>query len=276
VVGLVIVSHSGGLAEGVAELARQMAGPDVKIATAGGLDQPGNPLGTDAGLIRRAIDAAYDEDGVVVLLDLGSAILSAEIALDELPPERRVRVRLTDAPLVEGAVVAAVQARLGNSLDVVVAEARRALEPKIAQLTPLGARTSGATVSAENVDDHSVVQGNSTERASAMAPIDQARGQDAIAPSGRSLHLVVTNPVGLHARPAARFVQTANQFKADVQVRNLTTSGKPVNAKSVLGLMRLAARPGHEIEVVADGIDAEAALAALEALAAAGFGENDS
>jgi len=109
-VGIVIVSHSARLADGVVELAREMAGPDVAIVAAGGLDLPDRPLGTDAALIERAIDEAWADDGVLVLMDLGSAVMSAEMAAEMLPDERRSRVLLCEAPLVEGAVAAAVAA----------------------------------------------------------------------------------------------------------------------------------------------------------------------
>ena len=119
-VGLVIVSHSAKLAAGVAELARGVAGPDVQIAATGGLAQPDQALGTDAQQVLAAIERAYSDDGVIVLMDLGSAVLSAEMAVDQLDPARRTHVALCDAPLVEGAVAAAVQAGLGSTLEQVV------------------------------------------------------------------------------------------------------------------------------------------------------------
>jgi PTS hybrid protein len=116
-VGLVVVSHSAKIAEGVVELAGQMAGA-VRIRAAGGTDDGG--IGTDATLIAEAIEAADEGDGVLVLVDLGSAVLSAQVAIDELVGEaRRGRVRISDAPLVEGAVVGAVQASTGSDLDEV-------------------------------------------------------------------------------------------------------------------------------------------------------------
>ncbi|HXF72835.1 MAG TPA: dihydroxyacetone kinase phosphoryl donor subunit DhaM, partial [Actinomycetota bacterium] len=124
-VGIVIVSHSSALAEGTVELARAMAGPEVAIEAAGGLELPGRPVGTDAALVAKAIDRAWSDDGVLVLMDLGSAVLSAEMALDLLPEDRRARVLLCDAPLVEGAVAAAVSAKLGLPLAEVAREARR-------------------------------------------------------------------------------------------------------------------------------------------------------
>jgi dihydroxyacetone kinase phosphotransfer subunit len=114
VIGIVVVSHSAALAEGVVALARGMAGDDVPIEAAGGIDEPG-ALGTDAVKVMAAIEAAGG-DGVLVLMDLGSAVLSAETALDFLDDDTRARVLLCEAPLVEGAVAAAAAARAGASL----------------------------------------------------------------------------------------------------------------------------------------------------------------
>jgi len=118
-VGLVLVSHSAGLAEGLREMVAQVAGDDVPVATAGGTDD--GRLGTSAPRIAQAIRAtlAAGADDVLVLVDLGSAVLSLELALDELEPADRSHVRVSDAPLVEGAVVAAVQASVGAGIDEV-------------------------------------------------------------------------------------------------------------------------------------------------------------
>jgi PTS hybrid protein len=116
-VGLVVVSHSAKIAEGVVELAGQMAG-GVRIQAAGGTDDGG--IGTDATMIAEAIAAADDGDGVLLLVDLGSAVLSTQVAIEELVDEEvRGRVRIAEAPVVEGAVVAAIQASTGSSLDQV-------------------------------------------------------------------------------------------------------------------------------------------------------------
>jgi PTS hybrid protein len=123
-VGLVVVSHSAKIAEGVVELAGQMPGA-VRIQAAGGTDDGG--IGTDATLIAEAIAAADEGEGVLVLVDLGSAVLSAQLAIDELVDEEiRGRVRIAEAPVVEGAVVAAVQAGTGSSLEEVDRAARGA------------------------------------------------------------------------------------------------------------------------------------------------------
>src|SRR5882672_690744 len=136
-VGIVVVSHSSRLAEGVIELAREMGGGAVAIEAAGG-QEAGGALGTSATLIAAAIERAWSEDGVLVLMDLGSAVLSAEAALELLDGGRAGKVLLSDGPLAEGAVIAAVAASAGASLDEVADEARRALEPKTKHLDRSG------------------------------------------------------------------------------------------------------------------------------------------
>jgi dihydroxyacetone kinase phosphotransfer subunit len=123
-VGLVIVSHSAKVAEGVVELAEQMA-EEVRVLAAGGTD--GGEIGTSATKIAAAIEAADSGDGALVLVDLGSAVLSARMAIEELVgEEHRDRVRISEGPLVEGAVIGAVQASTGSNLDEVDQAATRA------------------------------------------------------------------------------------------------------------------------------------------------------
>ena len=124
--------HSAALVEGLAAMVRQAA-PGVPVETAGGLS--GGRLGTSGptspGALRRALAAAGDA-GVVVLLDLGSAALALDIALDELGDEARARVRVTEAPFVEGAVIAGVASAGGGDAGVVVAAAEGAMRmPKL-------------------------------------------------------------------------------------------------------------------------------------------------
>ena len=122
-VGIVIVSHSSEIASGTAALAAQMAGPEVRIEAAGG--DPDGGLGTDGALVGAAIAAADQGEGAIVLGDLGSAILTARAVLEERAGGNG-SVRLVDAPLVEGAIAAAVVASAGMSLDEVVAAAEEA------------------------------------------------------------------------------------------------------------------------------------------------------
>jgi PTS hybrid protein len=121
VVGIVVVSHSSELAEGLAALAAQMAGPEVRIEPAGGL--PDGSLGTDEDRVRAAIRAAEQGSGVVILGDLGSAILTVRHVLER---HANGHVRLADAPIVEGAVAAAVTASANMPLDDVVRSAEEA------------------------------------------------------------------------------------------------------------------------------------------------------
>jgi len=131
VVGLVIVSHIATLAAGVIELARQMGGEDVAIEAAGGMADPPGEIGTDMALMLAAIEKAASPDGVLVLMDLGSAVMSAEMAAEMM---EGTEVLLCEAPIVEGAVAAAARARTGASLEEVATEARAAIGMKAAQL----------------------------------------------------------------------------------------------------------------------------------------------
>jgi dihydroxyacetone kinase phosphotransfer subunit len=123
-VGLVVVSHSRRLAEGLEELLAQVAQGRVPVAVTGGAED--GSLGSDVLGIETAIESVAGPDGVVVLMDLGSAVLAAEAALELLPAEVRERVRLADAPLVEGAVAAAVEASLDADLEAVARAAEAA------------------------------------------------------------------------------------------------------------------------------------------------------
>jgi phosphoenolpyruvate---glycerone phosphotransferase subunit DhaM len=122
-VGMVLVSHSEVLVNGLRDMVAQVAGEDVPVATAGGTDD--GRLGTSAPRIAEAIRSTLDAgaDDVLVLLDLGSAALSLELACEEFAPADRTRIRISEAPLVEGAVLAAVTASVGGSIDEVLAAA---------------------------------------------------------------------------------------------------------------------------------------------------------
>ncbi len=119
-VGIVIVSHSQKLAEGVKELAEMMAN-DVHIEAAGGLDE--GLLGTSFERVKVAIEDVCGADGAVVLMDMGSAIMTAELAVEECRDEA---VRLVDCPIAEGAVLAALAAASGAGLDEVARRAESA------------------------------------------------------------------------------------------------------------------------------------------------------
>jgi phosphoenolpyruvate---glycerone phosphotransferase subunit DhaM len=116
-VGIVIVSHSAKVAEGAADMVRQMVGDSVRLAWTGGNADGG--LGTDVARIMAAIDAAWSPAGVAILVDLGGAETNSEMAVDLLDETRRRKVVVCDAPIVEGAVIAATESAGGSPLDVV-------------------------------------------------------------------------------------------------------------------------------------------------------------
>ncbi|HWK25737.1 MAG TPA: phosphoenolpyruvate--protein phosphotransferase [Solirubrobacter sp.] len=237
-VGLVIVSHSTELAEGVAVLAREMGGSEVAIEPAGGLED--GAIGTDAERVRAAVERIRSDDGVLVLMDLGSALMSAEFALEMLS-EDGGPVKLSEAPLVEGAVAAAARARGGGSLDEVAAEARGALASKAAQLG-----------------------------------VEEAAPAAAEAPAEDGLHATVTvhNRYGLHMRPAGNVAALAGRFDARVRLRNATRGLGPADGRSLTGIATLRVVRDDELEIATSGPQAQAALDALVALAGEHFGED--
>ena len=121
-VGIVIVSHSPDVARGAADMVRQMVGDDVPLAWCGGA--PGGGLGTNVEEILAAINRAWSEAGVAVLVDLGGAETNSEMAIEMLPNRQQTRVVVCNAPIVEGAVMAATEASAGSSLE----EVRRTAE----------------------------------------------------------------------------------------------------------------------------------------------------
>ena len=120
-VGIVIVSHSPDVARGAAAMVRQMVGEEVPCAFTGG--NPVGDLGTDPLKIRDAIESIWSEAGVAVFVDLGGAEMNAEMAVEMLDPAHGEKVRICNAPVVEGAVVAATEAAGGATLDQVCATA---------------------------------------------------------------------------------------------------------------------------------------------------------
>ncbi len=126
-VGIVIVSHSPLVAEGAADMVRQMVGDEVPLAWCGG--DPDGGLGTSVEAIISAIDRAWSPAGVAILVDLGGAETNSEMAIEMLPPERAARVVICNAPVVEGAVMAATEASGGATLTQVRATAEE-LSPK--------------------------------------------------------------------------------------------------------------------------------------------------
>lgn len=245
-IGIVIVSHSKQLALGVRELAAQMVQGQVPIAVAAGIEDPENPLGTDPIQVYEAIASVFSDDGVLVLMDLGSALLSAEMAIEFLPEAQQQKVYLCEAPLVEGAIAAVVAAAAGRDIHQVMAEARGALLAKATQLGVISRPLSTITPATTNVESPT-----------------------------REIRLIVSNRLGLHARPAAQFVATAARFQSQILVRNLTRNTELVRGDSINQVTTLGVRQGHELLITATGSDADEAIAALQTLFANNFGEDN-
>lgn len=239
-VNLVVVSHSALLAQGVAELAQQMAQGGCQLAIAAGVDDVDHPIGTDAIKVMEAIEAVYSPSGVLVLMDLGSALLSAETALELLDPAMAQNVQLCAAPLVEGTLAAVVAASSGASLAQVRIEAMGALAAKASQLGE-DAPTSTHNPSME------------------------------IAPDAQSVSWVVRNLNGLHVRPAAKLVEALAPFEADLL---LEKKGQCVNPRSLNQLAILQVRQGDTIRLLASGKQAGEVLDAFMQLAQQHFGES--
>ena len=239
-VGLVLVSHSVAIAQGLVQLAGQMA-PRVSVVGAGGTDDGG--LGTSFDQVTAALSTADTGQGVVVLCDLGSAVLTAELARELLDEAVQERVRIVDAPLVEGAVAAAVAAEIGGDLAAVAAAAAAAAHSWREQVTLVVAESRSAEsagtepAGTEPAETHTVT---------------------------RTVTLI--NRDGLHARPAADFVRLASTFDAQISVNGQ-------DATSLLGIMGLGLTTGRAAELVATGEQAQQAVQALAELIESGFGE---
>ncbi len=217
-VGLVLVSHSADLAAGLRDLVVQMA-PEVPVALAGGTADGG--LGTSADLVVDAVQAAESGAGVVVLYDLGSARMSAELACELLDPDEADRVLLVAASFVEGALAAGVAAAGGQSLAEVAAAARAAGRAEAEDTAPSHSMTSDLVA----------------------VPVCQ--------------EAVLTDPVGLHARPAARVVRALRGLAAQATVA--LPDGRSAAAASLTGLLGLGAAAGSRLTVTASGRDAKLA-----------------
>jgi dihydroxyacetone kinase phosphotransfer subunit len=246
VIGIVVVSHSPALARAAVDLALEMVPgerPAISIAAGSG----DGVIGTDAVAVASSIDEVASEDGVLVIMDLGSAVMSSEMALDFATTD--ATVRLSSAPFVEGVLAAIVTASGGASLDEVEAEARGALTPKTAALAGREPAPGPAQ----------------PESAAATGPT----------PAEQTAELALINSDGMHARPAAILVSTLAGFDAKITIRNRDSAGKPVAGNSLLGLLSLGAKTGDVLVVSASGPQATEALASVTELVNSGFGELD-
>lgn len=245
-VRIVVVSHSDKIADGAVELAAQMA-PDVMMVPAGGTSD--GRIGTSMEKVMAALETAAGADGVVVLTDLGSAVMTAESAMEFA--EGGTTVLLADAPIVEGLVAAAVAAQGGASVHAV----RRAAEA-----------THGYPASRPKAEEHipGGTHAAATAGASVVAPVAVAAPAPAAPDATGDFELV--NQAGMHARPAAKIAGGLSGLDAEVTVNG-------VDGASMTGLMTLAAGKGAVLHVEAYGPDAERAVAYVGGLVRGGFGE---
>lgn len=231
--GIVIVSHSGLLARGLADLLQQMA-EDVIVTPIGGFPAGSDNLGTDFDAIAGGISSTLSRvSEAVVFADLGSAVLSTRNVLDLHEDEYGPRVRIATAPFVEGAVLAAVAAQTGKSAAEVVEAASEAGQ--------------SWTAEPESVSDAEL-------------------GLDHHEHTQHRADVTIVNELGLHARPAALIAKMAGGFDARVLING-------ADATSILAIMRLAAQAGQIVTVEAEGSQAQQALAAIVTAIAEGFGE---
>lgn len=240
-VSLVLVSHSKLLAEATLMLVRAMVGEEVNVATAAGAGEDGNDLGTDAMAILEAINSVMNDDGVLVMMDMGSAVLSAEMAMDFLDDDAREKVKLCASPFVEGAVAGAVAAKIGRPIEDVIMEASMALNQKKEHI------------------------GSDDQPETSSVHIDL---QDA-----ERVVVKIRMPNGLHARPVSKLVQEAALYKSEIQIKDVTNGKGPVSVKSITGVIALEALKGHEVELTAKGEDQTKALADLKAAIEGGLGD---
>jgi phosphocarrier protein FPr len=247
-IGIVLVSHSLALANAIRALVQQMVGPDFPVAVAAGVGDDHADIGTDAVHIAEVLQPFCAAQGAVVLMDLGSAVLSAQTALELLDAEgiadAATKIRLCPAPIVEAAIAAAVLANSGADLDAITAEAMGALAAKADQLGEV--------------------------EPSAVAPQMAPTGAD----GALTFDVVIENPHGLHARPAASLVQTAAAFRSEIHLANLSGGRGPTSARSLTGIGLLQVRKGDQVRFTIQGEDAPHALDRMRDLAARHFGES--
>ncbi len=248
-VGLVVVSHSRALAEAVVSLAGGLSEQEIPIAVAGGAGADHRELGTDATDIIAAIRRVDSPDGTLIVVDLGSAVLSAETAIDLLQYDLTGPARVVPAPLVEGVIAAAVQIGLGSSLDAVAAEANRALLPKQSHLKDSLPQTG-------------------------LPAADRAGCSDANEEEWLVGRFPVNTTYGLHARPAARIAWIAGTYDARGEIRHPGRDSAWVNAASLNRIATLQVLRGEEFEIRFSGPEAAEALDAVVALVAENLGES--
>jgi len=244
-VSIIIISHSKTLAEGVKELAVQMSQNKVIIEAVGGIVEDGvDKIGTNPQAIFELMQTLGAESEVLVLMDIGSAIMSAEIAKEMLPAEIEQNIYLCEAPLVEGAIAAAAQAMVGAEIIPVLAEAHNALLGKTMLLKP-----------SEPTEQNATTPKPATNKVY------------------ESFDLLVPNQLGLHARPAVRLVEIVNRYEADILLSK--TNDNFVSAKSISQVGTIGALKGDTLHFKIAGKEVDQIIKALKDFQKNNFGDDE-
>ncbi len=269
-VGLVLVSHSQEVADALVSLVKRVSSDTIPIAGVmggGSLQEETTPGAKD---IIEAVRSVHSIEGVLILADSGATLRQTETVLHTLPDEMRSHIRCCAAPLVEGAIAAGQQICLGHDLETVYWQTDQAFQIKLLQ------RFDKDTTADEQVLPH-----DAEEEDVSTSEIEVETGLEII--------VTIHTPHGIHIRPAARFVQTAASFEADIFVRKLSqqpassdeskekynwVEGEAVQATSLINLMSLEIVCGDRIAITAKGTEASQALDALRQLVEEDFGED--
>lgn len=272
--GLILVSHSRALAQSLRDLIQKMVGETLPIVACGGSGEQKNELGTDASEIIKAIESLPTEE-ILILGDMGSSILSSKMALElfmeateplesdlsediseEATAIQKKTIRISSAPLVEGAISASLQIQAGNGLNLAMIEALESLLPKQSQLE----------------DSNLLKQVKQEEIDSELSK--ENREDDSNLEEEKSQVFLIQNPQGLHARPAARIVQIASSFSAELTLENLDRPQKrKARANSLNQIALLEVLKGQNIRVRAKGRQAQESLDAIALEIQRNFGE---
>ena len=237
-VSLIFVSHSYDLAKTTAEYIKKVTNTDIPIAFSGGSGDDHKELGTDAVEVFNAIESVYSDDGVIIFCDLGSALISSELALSMLDEEKAKNVRMTSAPFIEGGINAAIQSSLGKNIDDVINESLESLTPKISYVKDKFDYSTNDNDLLENIEFKDYIKGE--------------------------YKILLEN--GFHARPVFMFINMIANSKSTVFISNKTKHKPPVSADSITKVTLLNIEYGDVMEIYAKGPDAEDVLERFEYL----------
>ncbi|PTY40989.1 dihydroxyacetone kinase phosphoryl donor subunit DhaM [Brachyspira hampsonii] len=238
-VSLIFVSHSYKLAKIAAEYIKEVTNiNNVDISFSGGTGENHQEIGTDAVDVFNAIERVYSDDGVIIFCDLGSALISSELAISMLDEKKSANVRMTSAPFIEGGINAAIQSSLGKSIDEVINESLESLTPKISYVK-------------DKVDYNE----NNNEVLDNIEFKDYVKGE---------YKILLEN--GFHARPVFMFINLIANSKSEVYISNKTKHKPPVSADSITKVTLLNIEYGDVMEIYAKGPDADQVLERFEHL----------